>query len=119
MATIEEIARAYWKAEESRDIEAIKAFFHPDAVWEGPGRRLVGADEISTYYRESAAVFPGLEVMIGGVYGSPNEAAIEWLAIMIDPRGGRHTLRGTNIMATDGQRITMLRAYFDPAELPS
>jgi hypothetical protein len=119
MATIEDIARAYWKAEESRDIEAIKSFFDRDAVWTGPGRRLVGADEICTYYRESAAVFPGLEVTMGAVYGSPNEAAIEWSAIMIDPHGGRHALRGANVMASDGHRITMLRAYFDPAELSS
>jgi ketosteroid isomerase-like protein len=117
MATIEEIARAYWKAEESRDIEAITAFFRPDAVWEGPGRRLVGADEIGTYYRDSAAAFPGLEVTVGRVYGSPDDAAIEWSAFMIDHAGGRHALHGANLMTGDGERITGLRAYFNPAEL--
>lgn len=47
MATVEEIARAYWKTEETRVVSDVIAHFHPDAVWEGPGLRLVGAEEIS------------------------------------------------------------------------
>ena len=117
MATVEEIARAYWTAEESRVVSAIMAHFHPDAVWDGPGLRLVGAEEISRFYRDSGAAFPGLEVTVGRVFGDVFEAAIEWRAVLIDPSGGRHPLRGMNVMRADGERITSLCAYFDRMEV--
>lgn len=117
MATVEEIARAYWKTEETRVVSDVIAHFHPDAVWDGPGLRLVGAEEISRFYRDSGAAYPGLEVTVGRVLGDATEAAIEWSAILIDPDGGRHPLRGVNVMQADGERITSLGAYFDRMEL--
>ena len=57
MSTTEEIARAYWKAEESRDVDRIMAFFAPDAEWRGPGVHLTGHDEIRGFYAESGRRF--------------------------------------------------------------
>lgn len=113
MSTIEEIARAYWNAEESRDVGAILTHFHPDAVWEGPGSRLVGREEIARFYETSGAAFPGLKVTIGRVLGNDTEAAIEWRALLVDSSGVPHPLEGVNVMSSDGERIVTLRAYFD------
>lgn len=54
---------------------------------------------------------------VGRVLGDAAEAAIEWSAVLIDPAGGRHPLRGVNVMQVDGERITNLCAYFDRMEL--
>ena len=46
---IAELARAYWDAEESRDLDRIVAFVTEDAVWVGPrGVSLQGRDQIRT-----------------------------------------------------------------------
>ena len=66
-SSTEEIARAYWKAEESRDVDRIMAFFAPDAEWRGPGVHLTGHDEIRGFYAVSGRRFPGLEVTVEGV----------------------------------------------------
>ncbi len=117
MATVEEIARAYWRAEESRDVDAIMRFFRDDAVWDGPGLRLVGPEQISRFYVESGAAFPGLELTVGGIHGTAETAAIEWNAILIDPTERRHSLRGANVMTVDGERIVSLVAYYDRMEV--
>ena len=117
MSTMEEIARAYWKAEESRDLDRIVAFFAADAEWNGPGVHLRGRDEIRSFYATSAAAFPQLEVEIGRVMGGEREAAIEWSAIFGDPAGNRRDLAGVNLMRTDGEQILSLTTYHDPSTL--
>ncbi|WP_448002149.1 SDR family oxidoreductase [Agromyces bauzanensis] len=118
MATIEDIARRYWKAEESRDIAAITAFFTDDAEWRGPrGVSLRGREEIASYYRASAEAFPGLEVTVGRVSGGPDEASIEWSAVFRNPAGEVSHLTGVNLMKREGDRISSLTSYHDPSEL--
>ena len=117
MATIEEIARAYWRAEETRDVEAILEHFAAEAEWVGPGGlRLRGHGEIRRFYEDSGRDFPGLEVEVTAVVGDSRAAALEWSAVLIDPEGTRHPCTGVNVMAGDGERITSLHAYFDRAE---
>lgn len=115
MSSIEEIARRYWKAEESRDIAEILGFFTADARWVGPGVDLTGPEEIRSFYEASAAAFPGLEVEIGRVLGNEDEAAIEWAAVFTDPDGGSVEMSGTNVMRREGERISSLTAYYDPS----
>lgn len=117
MATIEELARAYWHAEESRDLTAILAFFSDDAEWRGPGRILRGIDEIRTFYAQSVARFPRLSVTVGRVIGSDDEASIEWTATFEDAAGHRHPLDGVNVMRRDGDKIASLVTYNDPSTL--
>jgi len=63
------LAREYWNAEESRDINAILSFFSRDARWTGPdGVTLVGHDQIRTFYEKSAAEYPTLSVEVMGSY---------------------------------------------------
>jgi uncharacterized protein (TIGR02246 family) len=117
MSTMEEIAREYWKAEESRDPDRILAFFSPDAEWIGPGIHLRGHDEIRQFYADSAAAFPELDVEVGKAVGDAGEAAIEWSARFRDPDGAERETSGVNIMRTDGERILSLTTYHDPARI--
>lgn len=119
MSTIEEIARRYWEAEASRDLDAILSFFTPDATWKGPGVDLRGHDEIRTFYADSAAAFPGLEVEVGRVNGTDDEAAIEWVAVFTNEKGERFDASGVNIMRREGDRIASLHAFWDPSVLDS
>lgn len=118
MASIEEIARSYWKAEASRDVAAILAHFAPDAVWRGPGGvELRGHDEIRRFYEDTGRAFPGLEVEVVGVLGDDHTAALQWSSVLIDGDGGRHPLIGVNVMEGDGERIVSLRTYYDRAQV--
>jgi len=115
---IAELARAYWDAEESRDLDRIVAFFTEDAVWVGPrGVSLKGRDQIRTYYAASAEAYPGLKVTIERVSGDDDEAAIEWSAVFTDPAGRNARLHGVNLMRRSGDRISALTTYHDPDEL--
>ncbi|MBO9520594.1 MAG: SDR family oxidoreductase [Nocardioidaceae bacterium] len=115
MPTIEEIGRAYWQAEESRDVDRILEFFTEDAVWEGPGVTLTGREQIREYYAGSAAAYPGLEVTVGRVRGDDDAAALEWHAVFTGPSGERVPLDGVNLMRREGDRIAALTAYYDSA----
>lgn len=118
MPSIEQLARSYWKAEETRDVAAILAHFAPDAVWRGPGGvELRGHDEIARFYVDTGRDFPGLEVEVTGVVGDERAAALEWSAVLIDAEGARHPLTGVNVMEGDGELITSLRAYYDRAQI--
>ena len=83
MASIEEIARSYWQAEETRDVDSVLEFFAPDASWVGPGEiQLQGREEIRRFYADTGRDFPGLEVEITGVVGDERTAALEWNAVL-------------------------------------
>lgn len=118
MSTIEEVARRYWQAEESRDVARILEFFTPDAVWQGPGVDLRGHEQIATFYAASGAAFPGLVVEVGRVRGGERDAAIEWSAVFTDPAGDTFDLAGVNFMRLgDDDRIAALTSYHDPSTL--
>jgi ketosteroid isomerase-like protein len=111
VATIEELARSYWKAEESRDVDGIMRHFSADATWEGPGVMAKGRDEIRLLYESSVENDPRLEVSVRSVVGDAQMAAIEWRASLVDASGDCRTLRGVNVMEGNGSAITTLRTY--------
>lgn len=118
MPDIESIARQYWQAEESRDLDRIIDFFTDDAEWRGPrGVHLHGKSEIRRYYAASSLAYPGLEVEVLGVQGDSQQAALEWRALFTDPDGRQSTLSGVNVMTRAGDRISSLVTYHDPSEL--
>lgn len=114
----EQVAREYWRAEESRDLQRIMSFFAADAEWNGPGVRLRGHDQIRGFYAESARQFPGLAVSVGRVMtASSGETSLEWSAVFTDPAGRTRDLSGVNIMRTEDGLITSLTTYNDPSTL--
>jgi len=117
MKTMEELAREYWKAEESRDPDYILTFFAPDAEWIGPGIHLRGHEQIRQLYADSAAAYPELDVKVGRCCGDAEQAAIEWDAVFRDAEGSERTIDGINVMRTDGERILSLTTYHDPSRI--
>src|SRR6478609_6240552 len=114
---IAELARRYWDAEESRDLDAILDFFTPDAVWSGPSGTVQGRDAIREFYAASAARFPGLEVRMGAVLGDDREAAISWEATFRDHTGRTFPLAGVNLFTVEDGRFSRLTTFNDPSTL--
>lgn len=117
MKTVEQIAREYWKAEASRDLDRIMSFFAEDADWGSATTRLKGKAQIREFYAESARRFPGLTVEVGRVFGNDEEAALEWHAVFKDPAGREYPLSGVNLMRAAGGLIVSLTHYDDPTPL--
>jgi ketosteroid isomerase-like protein len=113
------VAESYWRAEESRDIEAILAHFHEDAVFHPVAGPLRGHAEIRTFYDGMGDTFPGLEVSIVHEITSGDESCLEWEATLIDHAGARIPIRGVNVVKVRDGRFAAVRAYFDPTQFPT
>jgi uncharacterized protein (TIGR02246 family) len=113
VSRIEDIARRYWKAEESRDVAKIVRFFTEDADWTAPGLEARGRDQIGPLYAGHIALYPTVEVTLGRVLGDDDEAAIEWRADMTDNDGRPVSTTGINVMRREGDLIASLTVYMD------
>jgi limonene-1,2-epoxide hydrolase len=111
--TPREVAESYWRAECTRELDAIMEHFHPDATFQPAGNLLRGHDEIKTFYQDSIARFPGLECEIVHEVSNGNEASLEWCAVLIDHDGVRHPLVGVNVIRVEDGKFASVRAYFD------
>jgi NAD(P)-dependent dehydrogenase (short-subunit alcohol dehydrogenase family)/ketosteroid isomerase-like protein len=114
---IEQIARAFWEAEASRDVDRIVSFFTPDADWGSAASRRRGHTAIREYYAGAANQFPGLTVEVGRVYGDDSEAAIEWHALFTDRGGRTYPQSGVSLFRRQGKLIASLTHYEDPTPL--
>lgn len=117
MRTVEEIARACWRAEGERDLTAMLDCLSPDVVWQAAGMEVRGHEQIAAYHEGAVAAYPQVEIDVGRAFGGPDEAAIEWSAVFVDPAGGRHPASGINVLRRDGDRIVSVTSYFDPSLL--
>jgi ketosteroid isomerase-like protein len=112
-----ELARSYWDAEESRDLDRILSHFEPDASWFGPGSDYHGASQFRRFYEDSIAGYPRLEVRIVETLGDPDRAAIRWEADLWDHDGRASRLDGMNLMSWRDGKITDLATFFDTSPL--
>lgn len=116
MSAAREVAEAYWAAECRRDLPAVLAYYHSDAVVTPPsGPALRGHDEIATFYVDEMRDYPGLEVRIVHEVSNGDEASLEWEAVLVDHSGVRHPFRGVNVVRVRNGKFDSVRAYFDPA----
>jgi ketosteroid isomerase-like protein len=118
-ASPREVAESYWRAEESRNVEAVLSHFHDDAVFHPVSGPLHGHDEIRTFYDGMGDRFPGLEVTITHEVSSGSDAALEWEAVLIDREGHRYPIRGVNIVRVKDGKFAHVRAYYDPTQFPT
>jgi ketosteroid isomerase-like protein len=115
--TPRQVAESYWVAECAHDVPAVLSHYHADAVFNPPGKRLVGHEQIRTFYEESFRRFVGLNVEIAHEISMGDEAAIEWKAVFTDARGDRFNLDGINVIKIRDGKFIEVRCYFDPALL--
>lgn len=110
-----QVAEAYWAAECRRDLDAVLAHYHEDAVVTPPtGAPLRGHAAIAGFYVDEMRDYPGLEVGIVHEVRDGDEAALEWEAVLIDHAGVRHPFRGVNVVRVRDGKFESVRAYFDP-----
>jgi ketosteroid isomerase-like protein len=117
--TPREVAEAYWRAEESRDVEAVLSHFHEDAVFHPVAGPLRGHDEIRTFYDGMGDTFPGLSVTIVNEVRDGDAAALEWEAVLTDHDGNDYPIRGVNIVRIRDGKFDHVAAYFDPTQFPT
>ena len=115
MPTPREVSESYWAAECRRDIEGVLAHYHPDATYEDAGGLRRGHAAIRASYERSASDYPGLEVRIVREFtAGPDDSALEFDAVLVDPDGGRHRFRGVNVVSVRDGRFVSVRSYEDP-----
>ena len=112
-----EVAESYWRAECARDTDAVLTHYWPDAEFRSPNARYVGLDEIRTYYADSAARFPGLDVTIVREVVVGSVGALEWSARLTDLAGRPYTVNGVNLVEVRDGRFVWVHSYFDTALL--
>jgi len=117
--TPREVAESYWRAEESRSVEAVLAHFHEDAVFHPVSGPLTGHAEIRTFYDGMGETFPGLAVRIVHEVSTGDEAAPEWEATLTDHNGKEYPIRGVNVVQVRDGRFEHVTAYFDPTRFPT
>ena len=113
MASPEQIARAYWRAEEDRDLERILQYFSDDAVMQMPGDPHISGAQIRGFYVNLFDDYPKLDLMVGRVIAAGDVASLEYVANLTDPAGKTLAVRGVNIVEVDGERMTRVVGYFD------
>jgi ketosteroid isomerase-like protein len=90
------------------------AHYHADATYEDAGGLRRGAEEIRSAYEESARLYPGLGVSIVSEFPLGDGSALEFDAVLIDAGGGRHRIRGVNVVGVRDGRFVSVRSYEDP-----
>lgn len=118
MGTLQRIAENYWRAEESRDLDAILTHYRPDAELIVPEMgRLSGRGQIKKFYELSIQRFPGLQVDILRGFENGNEGAFEWRATFTDHAGRPMVLQGVNVFTITEGMFHSVHVYYDPAPL--
>lgn len=112
------VVKAYWKAEERRDIEAVLGHYHADAELVVPDLGLlVGHDEIRTFYAASIVRFPVLRVTIESELENGDRGAFEWSSVFVDHEGKEWRSNGVNIIRVSDGKFASVHVYYDPAPL--
>ncbi len=108
-----EVAESYWRAECTRDTDAVLSHYWPDAEFRSPSQRYLGHAQIRSYYDESAARFPGLDVTIVRDLVVGNVGALEWTARLTDADGRTVAVDGVNLVEVRDGRFVSVHSYFD------
>ena len=114
--TVRALAEAYWAAEVRRDLDAILALYHEDAVYQDAGGRVAGMAALRAWYERSARDYPRLHVEIVREFPAADgtAAALEFHADLWDAAGQHVVIRGVNVFQVADGRFTAVRSYEDP-----
>jgi steroid delta-isomerase-like uncharacterized protein len=123
-----DVARAYFEAVSSRDLDAMEAFYEPGGTGEIHG--LVSLTVPGTYrawFGSLFRAFPDLEMEVLDVIGGGEVAAVRWRATGtfdgedrfegLAPNGAQVTIGGCDVLRIRGGRIHRNDAYTNGADL--
>jgi ketosteroid isomerase-like protein len=116
-ATPREVSESYWRAEHERDVDKVGLHYHHDAVFEPPGQRLVGWENIRKWYESTYRQLVEVKVDIVHVITHGPEASVEWHATLTNKEGKHLSPVGVNIVRVEGGKFRWVRAYFDTSVL--
>jgi uncharacterized protein (TIGR02246 family) len=112
------LLRAYWAAEEARDVDAILDCFTDDAAFvDRFGRVTSGRGALRAFYEASAGAFPQVEVRLVRLIGGPSPMAVQYEATLVDLEGTARHARVVVIAHIRDNRFERLESYFDGAAL--
>ena len=116
--TPEFVVRSYWDAEQRRDIGAVLGHYQSDAELVVPELgRLVGHDEIKTFYAASIDRFPALTVTIDSELAHGDRGVFEWSSVFTDHAGRKWESNGVNVIRVSDGKFASVHVYYDPAPL--
>jgi ketosteroid isomerase-like protein len=110
-----EVVEAYWKAEMSRDLQAVLEHYAEDAELVVPEMgRLIGHAEIRKFYEPSIERFPELKVnIVRGIVDGSN-GAFEWKSVHRDRQGREYPSHGVNFVDVRDGKLQKVHVYYDP-----
>jgi ketosteroid isomerase-like protein len=112
-----DVIRAYWRAEEARDVDRVLEFFAPGAEFVDRLGRVVGAEELRAFYVASADAFPGAAVEEERILVDGSFAVAQYVAHLTAADGDEKRARVALIVEFDGTRFRRLESYFDGSTL--
>jgi steroid delta-isomerase-like uncharacterized protein len=119
---VEKVARSFFEAIGSRDVEAALEYWADDGVEDiVPVGVFRGKKEIEGFIRGFLASSSDLEVTVDRVITDDTRAVVEWRFRGtfdgpfqgLEPNGKKIDLRGTDILEIEDDKLTRLTAYYD------
>ena len=118
LAEVEELVARQAHAWAAEDIELALGDFAPDAVFQVPGRRFVGRDQIRQGANGFFARATDIKVTILRIVYDGVNGAVEWRWEEIRRASGmRHQTEDAIVFEIRAGKIVYWRAYFDTAQL--
>jgi steroid delta-isomerase-like uncharacterized protein len=124
-ASVEKVAKSYFKAVAGRDPDAMAEHWHPDGIGDLiPVGILRGPEEIRGLFREIFAAIPDFDMRVDRIVADGKSAAVQWRLTGtfdggsfqgIEPTGRRIELRGIDIVDIEDGKITRNTALYDGA----
>lgn len=112
--SVRNVVERYWRDEETRNVAAIIAHYHPHGSLTVPNMgRLEGHEEIRRFYDASVAQFPHLHLEVLDGFERGNKGAFEWQATFSDSSGRLFVLRGVNMVVVEHERLWSVQVYDD------
>ncbi len=110
---LKSVAAAYIEAAGNQDYDSVVRYLVPDASFKGPLSASTGAADFIAGLKRMAPIW--LRNEIRHVFVSGNRVCVIYDFVTNTPLGA---LPCAEVLSFDGERITSVELFFDPAQLP-
>jgi ketosteroid isomerase-like protein len=118
------------EASVSGDSRVVRELYADDVQGWSPVMTVSSAAELAVELEDRQEAFSDIELDVSPLDVGDDQACVEWIAtathsgplvidedVVIEPSGGRFTLRGVTIADFEGDRIRAFRQYWDEVSL--